>query len=279
MLLIADSGGTKTTWAFVETSDEVDYSETDGMHPYFQTTYQLSQTVQHLPQEWVAETKELYFYGAGLGAKEQASKIEYVLKDYFSDSTQIEVQTDMVGTARALCQHEAGMTAILGTGSNTCLYDGQQIVQNSRGFGFILGDEGSGAVMGKCLITDYLYNRIPKGFRYKLEDRYDLTTDDILKRVYQEDAPNRYLASFSHFIYEYREETYFQTLLQAHFSDFFEKCIVVFDDYENLPLHLTGSIAFYFLADIQRVAAKFGVSIGKVLRDPLEGLVAYHSGR
>lgn len=279
MLLIADSGGTKTTWAFVEASGKVGYSETDGMQPYFQTTSQLSQTVQHLPQEWVKGTKQLYFYGAGLGAKEQASKIESVLKSYFPDSTQLEVQTDMVGTARALCQHEAGMTAILGTGSNTCLYDGQKIVQNSRGFGFILGDEGSGAIMGKRLIIDYLYNQIPKNFRYELEEQYDLTVDKVLKKVYQKDAPNRYLAGFSHFVHKYRTEAYFHTLLQTHFSDFFEKRIVIFEGYNNLPLHLTGSIAFYFLVDIQRVAVMFGVKIGKVLRNPLEGLVMYHHGR
>ncbi|MFK7905729.1 MAG: N-acetylglucosamine kinase [Chitinophagales bacterium] len=276
MLLIADSGGTKTSWAFVETTDKVEIVETEGIHPYFQDSYQMSKIIWHLPEELIEEVTELQFYGAGCGARTQARNVQNVLSDCFPDGAKIKVDTDVFGAARALCQHEAGIAGILGTGSNTCRYDGRQIIENSRGFGFILGDEGSGAVMGKRLMVDYLYQKMPLHLLQKLERRLQLTPDKVLEHVYKKTAPNRYLAKFSYFIHEHRKETYVQELLQSHFEDFFRKRILVFEGHQNLPLHLIGSIAFHFQAEIKKVAAQFDIELGKILQNPMQDLIQYH---
>jgi len=276
MLLIADSGGTKTTWAFVEAVDKVKIVETEGIHPYFRDSYQMSQIIWHLPKELIEEVSELQFYGAGCGARAQAQNVQNVLSDCFPNETKIEVHTDIFGAARALCQREAGIAGILGTGSNTCRYDGRQIIEKSRGFGFILGDEGSGAVMGKRLMVDYLYQKMPLHLLQKLEYRLQLTPDKVLEQVYKNSAPNRYLAKFSYFIHEHRNETYIQELLQSHFEDFFRKRILVFEGHQNLPLHLIGSIAFHFQAEIKKVASEFGIELGKILQNPIQDLIQYH---
>ncbi len=276
MLLIADSGGTKTIWAFVNSGSDTEIVETKGIHPYFQEAYQMSQIMEALPLDLVEEVSQLQFYGAGCGAKEEAQKVGSVLNKRFPKNAKIEVQTDVLGAARALCQYSEGMAAILGTGSNTCLYDGEKIVKNSRGFGFILGDEGSGAVMGKRLVMDYLYRDLPAHLLQQLEEKYGFEDDILLKNVYQEPAANRYLAQFSFFIHQYRSEPYIQRLLQSHFEAFFRKRILVFDVHQKLPLHLLGSIAYYFQEEIRRVAAGFGVEIGKVLQNPIQELVEYH---
>ncbi|MGB0930454.1 MAG: BadF/BadG/BcrA/BcrD ATPase family protein [Chitinophagales bacterium] len=276
MLLIADSGGTKTTWAFVHSADDIEISKTKGIHPYFQNVQEISQILEYLPIDLVVEVTEIQFYGAGCGAKEQAQKVASALKNHFPNKAKIEVHTDVFGAARALCQGSAGMAAILGTGSNTCFYDGKRIVNNSRGFGFILGDEGSGAVMGKQLVMDYLYQKVPLHLLIQLEEKHGLEDDELLKNVYQKPAPNRYLAQFSYFIHQHRSEPYIQQLLQSHFEDFFRKRILIFEEHQKLPLHLIGSIAFYFQEEIRVVAANFGIEIGKVLQNPVEGLVGYH---
>ena len=276
MLLIADSGGTKTTWAFVASTKDIEIVETKGIHPYFQNDIEIGQIIEHLPYDLVEGVTEVQFYGAGCGAYEQAQKVATALEKHFLKQAKIEVHTDVLGAARALCQHAEGMAAILGTGSNTCLYDGKQIVENSRGFGFILGDEGSGAVMGKQLVIDYLYREMPSHLQQKLEERYALNDNVLLANVYQEAAPNRYLAQFSFFIHEHRSEPYIQQLLRSHFEVFFHKRILVYEAHQTLPLHLMGSIAYYFQNEIRAVAAEFGVEIGKVLQNPMEDLVQYH---
>ena len=276
MLLIADSGGTKTTWAFVVGTHNVQFIETKGIHPYFQNRHEISEIIQELPRDWRTKATQLQFYGAGCGAKEQAMKVEEALKEHFPKKPKIEVQVDILAAARALCQHSEGIAAILGTGSNACHYDGEKIVEISRGFGFILGDEGSGAVMGKRLIEDYLYHKMPLHLLQKLEETHQLTPDKVLKQVYQQPAPNRYLAQFSYFIHAHRHETYLQELLKSHFGDFFRRRILVFESHQRVPLHLMGSIAFHFQEEIKQAAAQFSIHLGSVLQNPIEGLVAYH---
>lgn len=276
MLLIADSGGTKTAWTFAASAHDIEIAETKGIQPYFQNAYEISQIIESLPKDLMKEVTEIQFYGAGCGAYEQAQKVASVLENQFPKQAKIEVHTDVLGAARALCQQSAGMAGILGTGSNTCLYDGKQIVENSRGFGFILGDEGSGAVMGKRLVVDYLYREVPTPLQQKLEKRYAFDDNSLLANVYQNPAPNRYLAQFSFFIHKHRKEPYIQQLLQSHFEDFFRKRIQVFEAHQELPLHLLGSIAFYFQDEIRAVAAEFGIEIGKVLQNPMEDLVFFH---
>ncbi|MEZ4887955.1 MAG: BadF/BadG/BcrA/BcrD ATPase family protein [Chitinophagales bacterium] len=275
-VLIADSGGTKTIWAFVAPSENIEVIETKGIQPYFQDANQIRQIIEDLPKELKESIAELYYYGAGCGAFELASKVESVLVNCFPKKAKIEVHTDVLGAARALCQHSAGIAAILGTGSNTCYYNGENIVENSRGFGFILGDEGSGAVMGKQLIVDFLYRNIPSHLLLKLKEKYRIEDDTILENVYQKPAANRYLAQFSYFIHEHRNEPYIQQLLKTHFEGFFRKRVLVLQKNPYLPLHLSGSIAFHFQAEIKAVAAQFGIEVGTVLQNPIERLIHYH---
>lgn len=277
MILIADSGSTKTDWCAVENNEVVLQVQTKGMNPYFQSEEEIvneinEQLVPLLPDKPLTA---IYFYGAGC-AFDKITLMRNALGRSLRVEGEIEVNSDMVGTARALCGNEAGIACILGTGSNSCYYDGETIVANVSPLGFILGDEGSGAVLGKLFIGSLLKNQLTEGLKETFLDEYKLTPAEIIDRVYRKPFPNRFLATFSPFIAKHIEDNSIQSLVKDAFSDFFRRNVMQYD-YRTCKVHFCGSIAHFYRDLLIEAANELQLNIGTIAQTPMDGLVAYHS--
>jgi len=274
MNLIADSGSTKTAWCVTNGAECTQQLFTSGINPFYMEASQIEEELQALPEKIDGKISRIYFYGAGLTSASMSDVLCRCFQKIFPEAA-VEAYTDLLGAARALCQHEPGIAGILGTGSNSCFYDGAAIADTVPSCGFILGDEGSGAALGKRLAADYLKRRLPTELHQAFSDRYRLTKDDILEQVYRKAFPNRFLASFADFLHEQQAHSYVHDLLIASFDRFFTHNIIHYD-YTRYPLHLLGSVAFYFKDIITATAAKRCITIGKVEKTALPGLMGYH---
>ncbi len=287
MILIADSGSTKTDWRLIDEKNIIHQFSTQGINPYFQSKEeidfilkaelmpQLKSQIQ-LSAEQVSNHKfQIFFYGAGCKADSKKRNVQDAVIQNFQSSI-IEVNTDLLGAARALCGSKPGIAAILGTGSNTCYYDGENIIENRSSLGFILGDEGSGAHIGKTFIQSYLNKEMPAELASVFFEHFNLTTDDILDAVYKKPMPNRFLASFSKFIHQNLKDKYIIDLVTNCFETFLDKHICKYKNHKELPVGCVGSVAFHFCDILSAVAAKNGVNIGKIVETPIEELVLYH---
>lgn len=223
----------------------------------------------------IANIDFLYFYGSGCSSIEK-KEIKSALKAFFANA-EIYVEHDLLAAARACCGKEKGMVAILGTGSNSCLFDGENIIQNIPSLGYILGDEGSGAYMGKLLLQMYLYGNLDHDLKKKFETSYEHRLTSILNSVYKEPLPNRFLAQFSHFIKGNENHAQMDSLIKKAFSDFFENHICQYKDFKTTRLNLVGSIANIFSNQLKEVAIKYDVQIDKILKNPIEELVSFHT--
>lgn len=277
MILIADSGSTKTDWCAVENNEVVLQVQTKGMNPYFQSEEEIVNEIneQLLPLLPDKPLTAIYFYGAGC-AFDKITLMRNALGRSLRVEGEIEVNSDMVGTARALCGNEAGIACILGTGSNSCYYDGKEIVENVSPLGFILGDEGSGAVLGKLFIGSLLKNQLTEGLKETFLDEYKLTPAEIIDRVYRKPFPNRFLATFSPFIAKHIEDNSIQSLVKDAFSDFFRRNVMQYD-YRTCKVHFCGSIAHFYRDLLIEAANELQLNIGTIAQTPMDGLVAYHS--
>ncbi len=286
MKLIADSGSTKTSWCLFRNDGSRQLLSTQGINPFQQSEEVITQVLlsELLPQLYTSSTGSdtsdaaryplsINFYGAGCTA-EQSPRVQSALRNAFPSASAIEVQSDMLGAARSLCGHRPGIVAILGTGSNSCLYDGTRIVRNVSPLGFILGDEGSGAYIGRRLVGDVLKQQLPTDICQAFLSETNLTAPEIIRRTYREPMPNRFLASLSPFCARHRDNPAIRSLLIDCFSQFFQRNITAYD---GTVVHLVGSVAYYYQEEIKSAAALLGYIIGNVLREPLEGLIAYHS--
>lgn len=277
MNLIIDNGGTKAIWVFVEEEKIVKSFTTKGIYPphskdaalksYFDDTYQQ----HHYPLE------QVFFYSTGCRPEKQKSRLLRLLNQSFGHSSSVEVQTDLLAAARALCGSQSGIACIMGTGSNSCLYDGDQVISNRGGFGFILGDEGSGAVIGKSLLIHFLNQTLPKDLSDLMIDAFAISVEEILLNVYQNESPNKYLASFAPFVSKHRAHPFVAQMLLDQFADFFEKYIIVYPAHKKLPIHFLGSISYYFQEELKLAAAKQGLIIQSFIQDPMPGLIKYHA--
>lgn len=280
MILIADSGSTKTDWRLIDEQNKIHQYATQGFNPYFQTTEEIAEIIKaellpKLESEISNPKFQIFFYGAGCGADSKKEIIRNALFENFPIAT-IEVNTDLLGAARALCGSKPGIAAILGTGSNTCYYDGATIIENRASLGFILGDEGSGANIGKTFIQAYLNKEIPADLSARFFERFKYTTDDILDAVYKKPMPNRFLASFSKFIYQNLKEQYIIDLVANCFEDFFDKHICKYEKYKEIKLSCVGSVAFYYSNILRAVALNKGVNIDIIIETPIAGLTLFH---
>jgi len=274
MLLIADSGSTKIDWRAIDKDGSVQAFTTPGINPYYQSEEQIEDELRrNLVPNISGTITEVHFYGAGV-TPEKSGVLCNCFKSIFP-GTEVSAYTDLLAAARALCGHEKGIAAILGTGGNSCFYDGKEIVDNVPACGFILGDEGSGAVIGKKFLADYLKRQIPQDLRKIFDDKYGLNYSTIVEKVYRQPYPNRFLASFSPFVFENKDNPYIKNLLTQVFEDFITRNIIQYD-YRTYPLNIVGSVAYYFADVIHEVAAKFGVKIGTIMKSPIEGLTEYH---
>jgi N-acetylglucosamine kinase-like BadF-type ATPase len=273
VILVADSGSTKTSWCLFNSSDK-QYFSTSGINPYFLNKEDILNVLKN--ELFISErlVSQVYFYGSGCTPEKQAV-VKAVLAQYFGID-RCEVYSDLLGAARSLCQSEEGIACILGTGSNSCYYDGENISENISPLGFILGDEGSGAVLGKILIADILKNQVSPAIRKDFYDSYAVSTAEIIDKVYREPFPNRYLAQFAPFAAKHIANPEIKELVERHFSAFIQRNVLQYEKTTRLPIHFTGSIAWHFKDNLENVLQKFNLQSGTITKEPLAGLVTYH---
>ena len=276
-ILIADSGSTKTDWILTTAENSILKVETMGINPVRDSQDAIFDIVKNklapsIPHEY--QIQEIYFYGAGCIDPYKKS-VEEVLTNIFASAQRIAVESDLLGAARALCGNKAGIACILGTGSNSCLYDGKHIICNTSPLGYILGDEGSGAFLGKTLVSNVLKKIFSQEIQESFLKRYSLTPSIIINKVYREPMPNRFLASLAPFLAEHREETEIHDMLVWAFRQFFVRNVKTYN-HPEMEINMVGSIAFYFEKEIMDAAAKEGLKIGKILKKPVQEIADFH---
>lgn len=275
--LIADSGATKCEWCVVENGKKKRSITTQGISPYFLTEQQITALLQKelLPKLKKFDIANIHYYGTGLGNPLNVKVIRKVLRTLFPQA-KTEIQNDLLAAARALCGHQKGIACILGTGANSCFYNGKRIVKNSPGLGYVLGDEGSGAYLGRKVLQYYLYKTYDEELMARFEKRFQVTSVDILENVYKKPLANRYLASFAIFLAENRGHYMIENIIEDGLNDFFFTHLYKYRESWTLPIHFTGSIAYGFRDVLKELCATYELELGKVLKAPMDGLIDYH---
>jgi N-acetylglucosamine kinase-like BadF-type ATPase len=278
MILIADSGSTKTDWRLMEGDREIGRVQTKGFNPYYQQLQEMVAEIETslVPSVETESVNTIYFYGAGCSTAERQKKIADALKPSFHKAA-IFVYSDLLGAARALSGSKPGIVCILGTGSGSCRYDGEKIIENIPSLGFILGDEGGGAWLGKKMVTDFLRGHMPEKCMNLIRKELLIDKEIILEHVNHKPMPSRYLAGFAKFISEHIDQTYFYKLMFDSFTAFAENYIIRYQDYDKFKCHFVGSIAFYNQGILENVAKYNGFNIGNIIKSPIDGLTYYHS--
>ncbi len=277
MQLIADSGSTKVDWRAIKDDGSIVEISTEGINPVFITPEEIVKILsQKLLPVIGPGVKNVYFYGAGVVSPQLIATLSESFKKVFPESETFAA-SDVLAAARALCGHNPGIACIMGTGSNSCFYDGENIAKNVRAGGFILGDEASGGVLGKKLISDFIKGLLPAHIQAEFDKRYDLDYMKVVEKVYKQPMPSRFLASFAPFINEFIADPYMENLVNTSFDEFFKRNISQYD-YKNHTVNFVGSIAYYFKDKLVAAAERNGMKVGRVLKTPIEGLVEYHKG-
>ena len=276
MILIADSGATKTDWCYGENISVARTVQTQGINPFHQSQEHIARVLKEelLPQlEDKESMTQIHFYGAGC-TPEKSIIVKEALQTCFPKA-KADVQSDLLGAARALCGKRQGIACILGTGSNSCEYDGERIISNVSPLGYILGDEGSGAVLGKRLVGDCLKRQLPESLCTSFLEYAGISPAEIIDRVYRQPQANRFLASLTPFLSAHREEPEIHALLLSCFTDFFRRNVMQYD-YEQVEVHFTGSIAWHFKEEVKEAAQILNIPTGKFIKSPIYGLANYH---
>ncbi len=275
MILLAESGSTKTEWCLVDRNGITEHFLSDGINPFFQSRKEISRLVrlQLPPVFFKARINNIYFYGAGCSSIEKKNIVKASLEAQFKTPSVIE--SDLLGSARALFQDEAGIACILGTGSNSCFYDGENIVKNVKSLGYILGDEGSGASLGKAFISDCLKGLAPKELIEPFYRKYKIDPDEIMDYVYSKPFPNRLLSVLSFFLYEHLEHPYINNLVRRNLRSFFERNILQYE-YTEYPIRFVGSVAKMYSFILREIAQEIGIYIDVIIENPIKGLIEYH---
>lgn len=280
MKLAVDSGSTKTDWGFFNTMQDLRILKTQGLNPCHQPIDEIRRIIENELIKNIqgidhGSVSEVFYYGAGCATETICAQMAAILSEFFPKAA-ISVDSDMLGAARALCGHAEGVACVLGTGSNSCLFDGKDIVDQVPSLGYILGDEGSSAALGRRLISDCLKRQLPESVSQEFMQRYSLTKDIIIENVYRKPLPSRYIAGFSPFLYEKRSIPEVHKLIIQCFSEFFTRNVI---NYHKpwLPVHFVGSLANSFSAELTETAESLGMTIGKIETSPMGGLVEYHS--
>ena len=276
IILIADSGSTKAEWCLLN-GNKRKTIYTQGISPYFLTTDQIQQILIVELKEKLKniEPDKVYYYGTGCSNPENVVSVKKALKNTFSKA-KIFVDHDLMGAAKALCGNGKGVACILGTGSNSCYYNGKKIVKNSPGLGFILGDEGSGAYLGKKVVQYYLYHTFDPDLMDRFQAKYNTTAAEILDAVYKHALPNRYLAGFVPFLIENRGHFMIENIIEDGFNDFFFNHVYKYRESWIMPIHFIGSVAFGFKDVLKDMCDSYELQLGRVLKNPMDGLVKYH---
>jgi len=276
MILIADSGSTKTSWCVSDLSNTKKFYSTNGINPFFRTTEDIfAELEKDLLPKITGEIKEIHFYGAGVVNEEKAEVIKAALSQLFPGAL-VEVESDLLAAARSTLGNKSGIACILGTGSNSCLYDGKKITAHVPPLGFILGDEGSGAYLGRKLVGDYLKGIMPEELSARFKKKFPLQYPDFLNSVYKKEKPNRFLAGFVPFLKENIDNEYCDRIVRNAFSDFIIRNVAQYEGYQKLPVCFAGSVAFHFQEQLLKVLVEKNITPGTVIKEPLLNLLHYH---
>jgi len=278
MIVIADGGSTKTNWCLINEEQQKIYFNTEGYNPYFASTEYITQSLRkNLPADLeIEKVKEVNYYGAGVHNEEKAAVVADALKQVFTNAKTF-VGHDLLAAARALLGRKAGFAAILGTGTNTCLYDGEKITYTINSGAYILGDEGSGCHIGKKLLIDYLRGYMPEAVRESFWNTYKLTPDDIQENVYSKPLASRFCASFSKFVYDNNMHIeYTRGLVKSSFNEFFKNLVSHYPNYQSYEFNCIGSVGYNFRNVLEETALEYGMQMGKLVRSPIDDLVKFH---
>ena len=277
--IIADSGSTKCQWTLIIGKEKKSIT-TIGISPYFLSVDEMVDTIQKAFQKKI-DTKiieAIYFYGTGLSNPNNRVAIKKALKKVFNKAS-LDIQTDLVAVARATCKNKKGVACILGTGANTGYYNGKIIAKNSPGLGYVLGDEGTGAFLGKKVLQYYLYKTFDEELTHAFENKYKLNKDQILDAVYKQALPNRFMASFAEFLSEHRGHYMIENIIEDGINEFFFTHLNKLNESWLYPIHFSGSIAYVFKDVIKQLATGYELELGKIIKSPMEGLIEFHKSK
>ncbi|RWU05001.1 BadF/BadG/BcrA/BcrD ATPase family protein [Pedobacter chitinilyticus] len=279
MIVIADGGSTKTNWCLINEAGRKIHFNTEGYNPYFAKQDYIENSLRTTLPDSLDPSKldEVYYYGAGCSTDANKKIVADAMQKVFVNA-KINVDHDLLASCRALLGDEPGFAAILGTGTNTCLYDGKGIALNIDSLGYFLGDEGSGSNIGKRLLADYMKGFMPKGLSESFFNIYGLSNEDIFDNIYNKPLPNRFCASFSKFLYDFKTvyTDYAEDVIDTAFTAFFEKLVIHYPNYNKHLLNVVGSVGYSFRDRLSVVADKYEMGVGKIIRSPIDDLVEYH---
>lgn len=277
MLLIAESGSSKTQWRLINHTQQHCF-ESKGINPFFADE---SFVVQELNatnlNQYRQAVKKLIFYGAGCSNEDRNSFLKQIFQTYFPTAEEIIVDHDMLAACIALFGKSDGIACIIGTGSNSCVYQGGKIVQNVPALGYVLGDEASGGYIGKELTKHFIYKTLPKDIYQYFVDTYKLDKEDIFDAVYKKPLPNRFLASFAPVAYKFRQHPFIQEILKRGFDEFVQYHITCYAEAHSLPIGAVGSIAAVFEDEFNASLHRFNLKLHKIDKNPIDALVAFHT--
>ena len=276
MILIADSGASKTDWRVLK-GKGVTQAKTPGLNPYQLSFTEITDILENQLKPEISNSgvDSIYFYGAGCLLPEKRNKIHSALRLTFPDS-EIFVDTDMVGACYAASGTDPSIVCILGTGANSCVFDGREIVRTQPSLGFMLGDEGSGSYLGRKLIQHYYRKMMPSEMREEFEKMYELDPDVVLDRIYRKPMAAKYLANFTRVMINFKDHPYVYELVHSSFSTFFDHYVLNYSEHETLPVHFVGSFAYYYNSILRVAAREKGVNVGVIIESPIAGLTLYH---
>jgi len=277
MILVADSGSSKTDWLLKIPGEDAKEFRTPGLNPYFLTEKEITKIIQDKGADIVAfnqKITEVYFFGAGCSNPDRREIVSNALSSLFPKAF-ISVDSDLLGSAYATCGHEKGLCCVLGTGSNISFFDGEDIHSGKHGLGFVLGDEGSGTWFGKALITDFLYGNMPADIHSIFNKTYGIDKEIVINNVYLKKGGNSYLASFTRFLNVIRRTDYAQALLRRGFSEFIETNIKSYPQYRRYKCNFVGSIAYVFSTELSALCTENDIRIGKIIRQPIHDLLDF----
>jgi N-acetylglucosamine kinase-like BadF-type ATPase len=274
--LIADSGSTKTEWCLMN-GKSVKTFYTQGLSPYFLSAEQIEYIINEELKVKFKDTRpdEIFFYGTGCSNADNVKLVKKAIQKVFTKAD-IRVDHDLMGAAKALCGREKGIACILGTGSNSCYYNGKKIVKNSPGLGYVLGDEGSGAYLGRKVIQYFLYNTFDEDLMDRFNAKYHTNSDEILSAVYKKPLPNRYLAGFTEFLVENRGHYMIENIIEDSFNDFFFNHVYKYCESWTMPINFTGGVAYGFRDVLKDMCNSYELQLGIVIKKPMDGLVKFH---
>ena len=276
MKLIVDGGSTKTEWILLDGPTVKNRSLTEGFNPNYGDIQNFEDMVSRVETQNLDALQAIHYYGTGCGSEKNCQLIKGVLQRHFPDA-EITVTHDLMAACHALFGREEGIACILGTGSNSCVYDGKKITQRAVSLGYLVGDEGSGMAIGREVVRSYFYGFMPDGLRQEFAQTYPLALKDFVDHLYHHPQPSRYLASFAKFAGEHQSEPFVHDLVKSCFKAFVEAFVLRYENCKTMKISFVGSVAYHFQDILKETLDDFGFALGEVIASPADGLIRYYA--